>query len=138
MPDKPSRPSGSGLKQMARLYRFLKPYRGRFALGLVFLLLSTAASLMFPRLLGEMVDQANSGGLTREITRTGLLLLAILVAQSLFAYTRTRLFVVVTEKTLASIRQHIYNHLIRLPMSFFSSRRVGELNSRISSPVVLP
>jgi len=137
MSDKTARPAGSGLKQMARLYRFLRPYRGRFVLGLVFLLLSTAASLMFPRLLGEMVDQANSGGVMREITRTGLFLLAILVAQSLFAYTRTRLFVVVTEKTLASIRQHIYNHLIKLPMSFFSSRRVGELNSRISSDISL-
>jgi len=137
MSDKASRPAGSGLKEMAKLYRFLRPYRGRFALGLVFLLLSTSASLMFPRLLGEMVDQANSGGVIREITRTGLFLLAILVAQSLFAYTRTRLFVVVTEKTLASIRQHIYNHLIKLPMSFFSSRRVGELNSRISSDISL-
>ncbi len=137
MSDKTARPAGSGLKQMARLYRFLRPYRGRFVLGLVFLLFSTAASLMFPRLLGEMVDQANSGGVMREITRTGLFLLAILVAQSLFAYTRTRLFVVVTEKTLASIRQHIYNHLIKLPMSFFSSRRVGELNSRISSDISL-
>lgn len=125
MSDKTARPAGSGLKQMARLYRFLKPYKGRFALGLLFLLLSTAASLMFPRLLGEMVDQANNGGLTRDITRTGLFLLAILVAQSLFAYTRTRLFVVVTEKTLASIRQHIYNHLIRLPMSFFFIQEGG-------------
>ncbi|MCK7539041.1 MAG: ABC transporter transmembrane domain-containing protein [Marinilabiliales bacterium] len=42
-----------------------------------------------------------------------------------------------TEKTLASIRQHIYNHLIKLPMSFFSARRVGELNSRISSDISL-
>lgn len=137
MSDKKVKSAGSGLKEMARLYRFLRPYRGRFVLGLLFLLLSTGASLMFPRLLGEMVDQANSGGLSGEITRTGLLLLAVLVAQSLFAYTRTRLFVVVTEKTLASIRQHIYNHLIRLPMTFFSSRRVGELNSRISSDISL-
>jgi ABC-type multidrug transport system fused ATPase/permease subunit len=137
MPGKQGKSAGSGLKEMARLYRFLKPYRGRFVLGLVFLLLSTGASLMFPRLLGEMVDQANSGGMTGEISRTGLFLLGILVAQSLFAYTRTRLFVVVTEKTLASIRQYIYNHLIRLPMSFFSSRRVGELNSRISSDISL-
>lgn len=137
MSEKSTKPAGSGLKEMARLYRFLRPYRGRFVLGLVFLLLSTAASLMFPRLLGEMVDKANNGGVIGEISRTGLLLLAILVAQSLFAYTRTRLFVVVTEKTLASIRQHIYNHLIKLPMSFFSSRRVGELNSRISSDISL-
>ncbi len=137
MSEKNDKTTGSGLKELTRLYRFLKPYRGRFALGLFFLLLSTSASLMFPKLLGEMVDLANTGGLSHEITRTGLILLGILVGQALFAYTRTRLFVVVTEKTLASIRQHIYNHLIRLPMSFFSSRRVGELNSRISSDISL-
>ncbi len=130
-------PTGSGLKQLAKLYRFLRPYRWKFGLGLLFLLLSTAASLMFPKLLGDMVDIANRGMVISEINRTGFLLLAILTGQALFSYTRTRLFVYVTEKTLASIRQHIYNHLIRLPMSFFSSRRVGALNSRISSDISL-
>jgi ABC-type multidrug transport system fused ATPase/permease subunit len=137
MAEKKDHKSSSGLREMSRLYRFLKPYRWRFALGLLFLLLSTSASLMFPKLLGDMVDLANKGRMSAEITRTGLILLAILVAQALFSYTRTRLFVVVTERTLASIRQHLYNHLIKLPMSFFSSRRVGELNSRISSDVSL-
>lgn len=130
-------PSSSGLKQLLKLYRFLRPYKWKFALGLLFLLLSTAASLMFPKLLGDMVDIANRGLVNSEIHRTGILLLAILSGQALFSYTRTRLFVYVTEKTLASIRQHIYDHLIRLPMSFFSSRRVGELNSRISSDISL-
>ncbi len=137
MAERKNNKSSSGLREMSRLYRFLKPYRWRFALGLFFLLLSTSASLMFPKLLGDMVDLANKGRMSAEITRTGLFLLAILVAQALFSYTRTRLFVVVTERTLASIRQHLYNHLIKLPMSFFSSRRVGELNSRISSDVSL-
>lgn len=137
MSEKRDKGSGSGLKEMLKLYRFLKPYRWLFALGLLFLLLSTSASLMFPKLLGDMVDLANTGKLSAEITRKGLFLLVILVAQALFAYSRTRLFVVVTERTLASIRQHLYNHLIKLPMSFFSSRRVGELNSRISSDVSL-
>lgn len=129
--------AGSGLRDLGKLYRFLKPYRWLFVLGMLCLLLSTGASLMFPKLLGDMVDLGTRGRMMQEITRTGLILLAILVAQALFGYTRTRLFVLVTEKTLASIRQHIYNHLIRLPMSFFSARRVGELNSRISSDIAL-
>ena len=116
---------------------FLKPYRWTFALGLSFLLISTGASLMFPKLLGDMVDMGNKGRMLEELNRTGLLLLAILVTQALFAYLRTRIFVQVTERTLASIRQSLYNHLIRLPMSFFSERRVGELNSRISSDISL-
>ena len=132
-----SKDTGSGLRDLARLYRFLKPYVWLFILGMFCLLMSTGASLMFPKLLGDMVDLGTRGRLMEEITRTGLILMAILVAQALFGYTRTRLFVVVTEKTLASIRQHIYNHLIKLPMSFFSARRVGELNSRISSDIAL-
>ena len=92
---------------------------------------------MFPKFLGNMVDLGNQGKLISEISRTGLILLAILVIQALFSYLRTRLFVEVTERTLASIRQHLYNHLIRLPMSFFAVRRVGELNSRISSDIAI-
>ncbi len=137
MSDKTRKKPGSGLKEMLKLYRYLKPYRGRFALGLFFLLISTGASLMFPKLLGDMVDLGNRGKLTQEISRTGLLLIAILVTQALFGYMRTRIFVSVTERTLASIRQNLYNHLIRLPMSFFSEKRVGELNSRISSDISL-
>lgn len=125
----------SGLKELFKLYRFLKPYRWIFAIGLTFLLISSGASLMFPKYLGNMVDIANSEGGLREISRTGLILLAVVITQAIFSYLRTRIFVFVTERTLASIRQHVYNHLIRLPMSFFSERRVGELNSRISSDI---
>ncbi len=128
---------GGGIKELFKLYRFLKPYRVKFALGLFFLLVSSAASLMFPKFLGTMVDMGNKGKLTGEISRTALILMGILLIRALFSYMRTRIFVYVTEKTMASIRQHIYNHLIRLPMTFFASRRVGELNSRLSADISL-
>lgn len=135
MPDEENKKPGSGLKELLKLYRFLKPYRWTFALGMSFLLISSGASLLFPKYLGSMVDIANKGRMISEISRTGLILLVIVVIQAVFSYFRTRLFVSVTERTLASIRQHIYNHLIKLPMSFFSERRVGELNSRISADI---
>jgi len=135
MQDEEKKKAGSGLKELLKLYRFLKPYRWIFSLGMVFLLISSGASLLFPKYLGNMVDIANKEKVISEISRTGLILLAIVVVQAVFSYFRTRIFVSVTEKTLASIRQHIYNHLIKLPMSFFSERRVGELNSRISADI---
>jgi ABC-type multidrug transport system fused ATPase/permease subunit len=131
------RKAGSGLKELMKLYRFLKPYRWKFALGMLFLLVSSGASLMFPKFLGDMVDLGNKGRLISEITHTGFILMIIIVVQAIFSYSRIRLFVEVTENTLASIRQHLYNHLIKLPMSFFAARRVGELNSRISSDISL-
>jgi ABC-type multidrug transport system fused ATPase/permease subunit len=129
--------SGSGLRELLKLYRFLKPYKWTFSLGMLLLLVSSGTSLMFPKFLGDMVDLGTKGKMPAEIGRTGLILIAILITQAIFSYSRTRIFVWVTEKTLASIRQHVYNHLIKLPMSFFSERRVGELNSRISSDISL-
>jgi ABC-type multidrug transport system fused ATPase/permease subunit len=137
MSDGKNKKAGNGLRELSKLYMFLKPYGWLFALGLICLMVSTGASLLFPKLLGDMVDIANKGEMLGRIRHTGILLLVILTGQALFSYFRTRLFVMVTEKTLASIRQHLYNHLIRLPMSFFSERRVGELNSRVSSDIAL-
>ena len=137
MSEEEKKKAGSGLKELLKLYMFLKPYKWKFVTGMFFLLISSGASLLFPKFLGDMVDFANKGKMIAEISRTGLILLAIVVVQALFSYFRTRIFVFVTEKTLASIRQHIYNHLIKLPMAFFAERRVGELNSRISSDISL-
>jgi ABC-type multidrug transport system fused ATPase/permease subunit len=126
-----------GLRKLFKLYSYIKPYKYEYALGLLFLLGSSSASLAFPKLLGERVDLGNQGKLAAEINRIALILIAVLVAQSVFSYFRVYLFVSVAEKTLADLRQSTYNHLIRLPMKFFQFRRVGELNSRISSDITL-
>ncbi len=125
----------SGIRRALRLYQYAKPYRWQFALGLIMLLLSSSASLAFPKLLGDLIDAGHKGLLLQQLDRIGLLLAVVLILQSLFSYFRIRIFVSVTEKTLASLRQATYSHLIRLPMKFFSERRVGELNSRISSDI---
>ncbi len=126
-----------GLRKLFRLYSYIKPYKYEYGLGLLFLLGSSSASLAFPKLLGELVDLGNQGKLAQEINRIALILIAVLVGQSVFSYFRVYLFVSVAEKTLADLRQSTFNHLIRLPMKFFQFRRVGELNSRISSDITL-
>lgn len=126
-----------GLRKLFRLYSYIKPYKYEYGLGLLFLLGSSSASLIFPKLLGQLVDLGNQGKLAMEINRIALILIAVLIGQSVFSYFRIFLFVRVAEKTLADLRQNTFNHLIRLPMKFFQFRRVGELNSRISSDITL-
>jgi ABC-type multidrug transport system fused ATPase/permease subunit len=126
-----------GLKNSFRLYRYIKPFRVEYAWGMFFLMGSSLASLAFPKLLGELVNSGNKGNLGNDLNRIALLLAATLLVQSVFSYFRVVLFVNVTEKTLAFLRQTTYNHLIRLPLRFFEKHRVGELNSRISSDISL-
>ena len=126
----------SSLKRASRLFQYIKPYRIEFSFGLFFLLLSTATSLIFPALMGNLVDSA-SDKLVNNINQIAIVLLVLFALQAIFSYFRIVLFVNVTEKTLAVIRQETYTHLIKLPMNFFSKRRVGELNSRIASDISL-
>lgn len=129
-----SKKSKTSLKKASRLFVYLKPYKLEFSLGILFLLLSTAASLIFPALMGQLVDSA-SEKMIRNINEIALWLLALFALQAIFSYFRIVLFVNVTEKFLAVLRQETYAHLIKLPMNFFSKRRVGELNSRIASDI---
>lgn len=123
------------LVKALRIFRFIRPYRTSYILGLLFLILSSIASLIFPLFIGEMVDASKDS--LESINRTALYLFGLFSLQAIFSYFRIILFVNVTEKFLAKLRQATYENLIRLPMTFFNSHRIGELNSRIASDISL-
>jgi ATP-binding cassette subfamily B protein len=62
-----------------------------------------------------------------------LTLLLALALQALFSFFHSVSFAAVGERSLADLRHDTYARLIRLPMAFYSHRRVGELTSRISA-----
>lgn len=126
-----------GLRNSLKLFSYIRPFWGEYSLGIFFLLGSSLASLAFPKLPGELVGAGTSGILAQTLNQTALLLGGLLILQALFSFFRVVLFVNVTEKSLASLRRATYDHLIKLPISFFEKRRVGELNSRISADVTL-
>jgi ABC-type multidrug transport system fused ATPase/permease subunit len=126
-----------GLRNAFKLFRYIKPFQGEYYIGMFFLLGSSIASLVFPKLLGELVNSGNKEVAARSLNEIALLLGVVLLVQSVFSYFRIVFFVNVTEKTLAFLRQDTYNHLIKLPLRFFDQRRVGELNSRISADIIL-
>jgi len=127
----------SGLRNAFRLYKYIKPYRRQYFLGIFFLLGSSLASLAFPKLLGDLVNTGNNTILGQSLNQTAILIACVLILQAAFTYFRIVLFVNVTERSLAALRQATYRHLIKLPLHFFERRRVGELNSRISADVIL-
>lgn len=127
--------TSEGLRNVFRLFGYIKPYRFEYALGMFFLLVSSLANLAFPKLLGDLVDAGTNGSMAEKLTRIVVLLISIVLIQAVFSWFRVVIFVNVTEKTMADIRRLTYNHLIKLPLVFFDKHRVGELNSRISSDI---
>lgn len=118
----------SDLSQLTKIFAYVGPNKGLWALGFVFLLVTMVTSLLFPKLLGGLMSS------TPENLRDNMLLMmGLLLVQSVASFFRVVIFVMVTERALAAIREDLYSRLIHLPMSFFSAKRVGELNSRVAS-----
>src|SRR3982751_1173563 len=53
--------SKESLRQALILFTYLKPYKGRFILSLVFIALSAFTTSLFPLFLGKMIDAASPG-----------------------------------------------------------------------------
>ncbi|MNX48551.1 putative multidrug export ATP-binding/permease protein [compost metagenome] len=126
--------NSNSLQKALRIFKYAKNHKWKFFLGLIFLFLTSATVLAFPKLMGMLVDCVTNKDLSRA-NEIALGLMAILGLQAIFSFFRISLFVNFTENSLSNIRFALYENLIKLPMSFYSQKRVGELNSRISADI---
>lgn len=130
--------SKQNLEKIGTIFRFLMPYKWAFILGLVFLLFSSLTLLTFPFVAGKLIDAAQGKAwIVSDINSIALILVAILAVQSVFSFFRVWLFALVSERSMRDIRLALYSRMVRLPMTFFDTRRTGELISRITADVSL-
>jgi ABC transporter fused permease/ATP-binding protein len=129
-----SKITASSLNKAILIFKYAGYHRWKFYVGLIFLLLTGATALAFPKLMGNLIDSVKTKSYDQANT-IALVLILILFLQSICSFFRLSLFVNFTEHTLANLRLKLYSNLVKLPMSFFSHKRVGELNSRISADI---
>src|SRR5690554_5271826 len=128
-------------RQFLGIFRFLKPYAPTFALGFIFLILSSLTALLFPYFLGQLIGQDGMGapvdtGIRFDSTRDIVVaLLVVFTSQAVFSFFRILLFTKVTENTLMDIRRAAFSKLVMAPMDFFNRNKVGELTSRIATDI---
>ncbi|MGA3240885.1 MAG: ABC transporter transmembrane domain-containing protein [Bryobacteraceae bacterium] len=118
-----------------RLFAYLKPYRGRVALALAALLISTGLSLAFPMVIVRLLETVTHARSMGALNRLALLLVGIFLVQAAFSFLQSNLLVVIGEHIVCDLRTTLYNQLHRLSLDFYAGRRVGEMVSRLSSDV---
>jgi ABC-type multidrug transport system fused ATPase/permease subunit len=125
------------LKRGLQIFRFLLPYKGKFYIGLGFLLFSSLTFMAFPAVTGQLIDASvgKSTFLGQNINYIALMLFAVIALQGIFSFFRVYFFAQVSENAIADVRKSLYSQFMGLPLTFFETRRVGEITSRITSDV---
>lgn len=139
-----SKPRSESLRQAVRIFRYLRPYRVRFAGAWLALLCSTSLGLAFPYLTGELLDASTGKSIPGmpvagqgALNRIALWLLGTLALQAFFSFFASYGFNRCGESALADLRREVFGRILGLPMSFFAHRRVGELSSRLSADLTV-
>src|SRR5262249_19955504 len=133
----PARLTSQTLREAAALFSYLLPYKVLFAAALACLFCSSLMALALPYLTGRLIDAAIGRAAPvawlADVNTAALVLVGVLALQATFAFCHSFGFATVGERSLADLRRDTYSRLIRLPMAFYSQRRVGELTSRLSA-----
>lgn len=122
---------------MGFLLRYYRPYAWRALAALALMIPSSSVSLVLPSLTGDLIDSVlhtvSPGDLSSMAATMGALLLGQAVTGYVVSVTLSR----TTENVIAALRSDVFGHILRLPMTVFASRRVGDFTSRLSSDLAL-
>ena len=114
-------------------------YRGQIAGALLFLALSSAATLAIPYGFKRVVDRGfGSGGTSPEAVAGAFHYLLIIVVVLAFA-TALRFYFVswIGERTVADLRIAVQKNLLTLPPRFFEENRPSEIASRLTADTAI-
>jgi ATP-binding cassette subfamily B protein len=135
------RPKSQTPKSLSGLVPFLKPYRGRIGLALLFLVLAAAATLAFPFALRSLIDgglvQNDKGAQMLAMQEHFVLLFGVATALGLFSAARFYMVSWLGERVTADLRNAVYQHVMHQSPEFFETTQTGEVLSRLSADTTL-
>ena len=124
------------LSQIRRLFVFARPYRGRIALATVAVVFASGLGLVFPRIMGDLVDSALGtieDSSTATLNRYALILVGVFLLQAGFNFVRSYLLAIAGEGVVADLRRAVFDRVVRLGVPFFDGRKTGEITSRLTA-----
>lgn len=131
---------------MAKLLRYLKPYKLQFLVVFIFAVASTVFNIIGPKILGRATTKLFEGAVAM-IRGTGegidfvfigniVSLLAVLyVASALFGFIQGWIMTGVSMKITYLFRKDISEKINRLPIGYFDRTSQGEVLSRVTNDV---
>lgn len=120
---------------VGRLLRYAAPYKGAVLLSLLAVLVYTAATVAIPAIIAVGIDRYVSNGDLSGLNTLAMLFALVLAAHYAANYVHQALLARVSQRVIYDLRNELFAHLQRLPMSFHNRHKVGSVMSRAQNDV---
>ncbi|MEU6907823.1 ABC transporter ATP-binding protein [Streptomyces coeruleorubidus] len=122
-------------RQVRRILRLFRPYRGRLAIVGLLVGAASLVSVATPFLLKEILDVAIPQGRTGLLSLLALGMILSAVLTSVFGVLQTLISTTVGQRVMHDLRTAVYGRLQRMSLAFFTRTRTGEVQSRIANDI---
>ena len=119
-----------------RVRAFAHPYRSMVAGFVATVVLSSVLGVVPPLLFREIIDGAIADGDRRRITVLGGLVVVAALAHALLSFLERWWSAIIGEGVIFDLRVALFDHVQRLPLSFFTRTQTGALVSRLNNDVI--
>lgn len=120
---------------MTWLFTYLKPIRGKLALLLVMLLISTALQLINPQIVARFIDTAAEDGLVSSLLLLAGAFLIVAVSNQLITVAVSYIGNDVAWRSTNKLRGDLLRHCLKLDMRFHNLKTPGEMIERVDGDV---
>ena len=118
------------------LWRYLAPYRARYAWGLAFLVVANALSLLIPWMVKSAIEALSARGPTETPIGRYVVLILILAAAHGVVRLGSRFAILGAGQHVDyDLRNDLFARLQSLPPAFYHAHRTGDLMSRSTSDI---
>ena len=118
-----------------RLLKYFSEYKLSLVLIFLLVLISVAATISGPYLIGYSIDQYINKGNISGLFQTAIIMLAFFIVGWLSDSISGILTARISQRVLKSIRKNLFEHLQTLSISFFDRNPHGDLMSRLTNDV---
>lgn len=120
---------------LRRIGALFTPYRSRLAVVIALIVATSVVGLATPFITRALIDEAIPHRNVSLLVTLVSLMLGITVVTAALGVVQTWLATVVGQQVMHRLRTAVFTHLQRLPLSFFTRTRGGELQSRLTNDI---
>ena len=123
----------SFIKQILELSKYLQPHKEVLIISFLLSLISTALGMIQPLFAKFLIDKVLVSQQYRLLLTLLGAVICLLVISFVIRVSNSYIYTRYSAKLLFQMREDLFDHLQKVPLSFFSKRKIGDIYSRIAA-----
>ena len=121
---------------LRRILSFATPYRRLIALFIGLVVVSAALGVTPPLLFKEIIDRGVLGGNAGLVIRLALVVAGVALLEAALGLVQRWCSATIGEGLIFDLRTKVFQHVLRMPIAFFTRTQTGKLESRLTTDVI--